>query len=366
MLGLEGATRAGAMLASPWADPTHLETVTLAHLYDLQDQAPLTRGRAMKVSTVSKARRIIATNIGRLPLQVIGKDGQPIDDQPALIQNPEPGITRATTLTWLADSLMFDPCAWWVVTSRDWRGFPASVKWVPWEHARMDEHGQLLEAFGEQVAPGDGIRFDSPDSGLLIDGSDIIRRAIRLNASAARAEDNPVPVVDLHNTGEDLTGEEIDDLIARWQRARQAHGIGYSSRSLEVKPMATPSENLLVDGRKAIVLELARACGVPGWAVDAQVEGSSLTYANVSSRNRELIDTALAPYMTAITARLSMPDITPRGTQIVFDTDALTTPEPGDRFQAWETALRAGFITKDEVRKKENLPPLAGHDERNS
>lgn len=357
-LGFGGVLRAAQVLESPWADSSHLAEVTLAHLYGLEESTPVTRSRAMRIPTISKARRIIAPGIGRLPLVAYDAAGNPLVDQPAFLAQPEKGITRITTLTWTADELMFYPFTFWQVTQRDWRGFPRFVRHVPREHQAVDERGQLTQAFGEPVRPEDGIRFDSPDSGILTDAADIIRRAIRLYAAASRAEDNPVPAVDLHNTGEDLTDEEIDALTSRWQAARARHGVGYSSRSLEVRALSTPPENLLLEGRREIALELARAVGVPAWAVDAPIDGQSLNYSNRASRNQELIDTALSPYMGAISARLSMPDVTPAGTSVKFNTDALTTPEPGDRYTALKTAIDAGIMTVDEARAMENLPPL--------
>lgn len=357
-LGLGGVIRAAQVLESPWADSSHLAEITLAHLYGLEETTPISRARAMRIPTISKARRIIAPGIGRLPLVAYDAADNPIPEQPAFLQQPEAGITRITTLTWTADELMFYPFTFWHVTKRDWRGFPRYVRHVPREHQGVNEHGQLIEAFGEKVRPEDGIRFDAPDSGILCDAADVIRRAIRLYAAASRAEDNPVPAVDLHNSGEDLTDEEIDALTSRWQAARARHGVGYSSRSLEVRPLSTPPENLLLDGRREIALELARACGVPAWAVDAPIDGQSLNYSNRASRNQELIDTALSPYMGAISARLSLPDVTPAGTSVRFNTDALTTPEPQERYAALKTAIDAGFLTIPEARAMENLPPL--------
>lgn len=59
--------KAAQMIESPWADTSTLEAATFEHLFDMQDQLPVTRSRAMKIPTVSKARRIIATSIGKLP-----------------------------------------------------------------------------------------------------------------------------------------------------------------------------------------------------------------------------------------------------------------------------------------------------------
>lgn len=358
--------KASQMIESPWADTSTLEAATFDHLFDMQDQLPVTRNRAMKIPTVAKARRIVATNIGKLPLVVAGSDGLPLDSQPLFFQQPEPGLARVTTLTWTADALMFYPFAFWQITSRDYQGFPKSVRWVPNDRAEVNEQGQLTRAFGQRVAAGDSIRFDSPDHGLLTDGNDVIRRALRLNTAAANAEDNPVPAVDLHNEGDDMTEEEIDSMIARWQKARRGSGVGYSSRSLTVNTLSSPPENLLISGRREIILEICRAAGVPAWAVDAPMDGSSMSYQNRASRNRELIDNSLSPYMEVIAGRLSMNDITPRGRSVDFRTDPLTRPEAKDRYDAYKVAIDSGLMTVDEARAKEDLPPLGDNSETDS
>lgn len=348
----------GTALGSPWADSSHLAQITIDQLYGYAEAMPLTRHRAMRLAPVSKARRVIATNIGRLPLTAAGKDGKPLANQPAIIGQPETGITRSTSLTWLADSLIFYPAAWWQITRRDAEGRPAAVRWVPEGEADVNAAGQLTGAFGHACRPDDGIRFDSPDAGLLCDGRDTLRRAIRLNRAAALAEDNPVPSLDIHNDGDELTDDEINTLLKSWTNARQTSGVGYSSRSLKVTPLGQPPEQLLIDGRKAITLELARHIGVPAWTIDAPIEGTSLNYSNAASRNRELIDTALSPYMTAITDRLSMDDITPHGTTVSFDTDALTRPEKQARYTTYQVGLDAGFLTVADVREAEGLAPI--------
>lgn len=365
-LGLGPMVKASQMIESPWADTSTLEAATFDHLFDMQDQLPVTRSRAMKIPTVAKARRIIATSIGKLPLVVAGSDGLPLDTQPLCITQPEPGLARVTTLTWTADALMFYPFAFWQITSRDYQGFPKSVRWVPNDRAEVNDQGQLIKAFGNRVAAGDSIRFDSPDHGLLTDGNDVIRRALRLNTAASHAEDNPVPSVDLHNEGDDMTEEEIDSMIARWQKARRGSGVGYSSRSLTVNTLSSPPEQLLISGRREIILEISRAAGVPAWAVDAPMEGSSMNYENRASRNRELIDNSLSPYMEVISGRLSMNDITPRGQSVEFLTDPLTRPEAKDRYDAYKVAIDSGLMTVDEARAKEDLPPLGDNSETDS
>lgn len=350
-------SRATEMIQSPWSDNSHLGDITLESLYGLVDARPLTRNRAIKIAAVSKARRIIATRIGALPIVAV-KGSQELAVQPPLLAQPEPGLARSTTITWTADALFFHGRAFWQVTQRGADGFPVFVRWVPEGHAGVNNAGQLDTAFGTPVAPADSIRFDAPDAGILTDASDTLRRALALNRSASKAEDNPVPIVNLKNNGEDLTNEEIDAMIERFETKRKQSAVGYTSRGLEVQTFGAPPENLLIDARKTIILEIARHTGIPAGKLDAAIEGTALTYTNRVSENQQLIDEVLQPYLTAIADRLSMDDMTPHGTTVRFNTDTLTTPDIATRYAYYQTGIDAGIITAAEAREAEGMKPL--------
>ena len=272
--------------------------------------------------------------------------------QPPLLAQPEPGLARSTTITWTADALFFHGRAFWHITERTADGFPVSVRWVPEGHAGVNNAGQLETAFGVPVHPRDCIRFDAPDAGLLTDASDTLRRALALNRSASKAEDNPVPIVNLKNNGEDLTNEEIDTMIERFETKRKQSAVGYTSRGLEVQTFGAPPENLFIDARKTIILEIARHTGIPAGKLDAAIEGTALTYTNRVSENQQLIDEVLQPYMTAIADRLSMDDMTPKGTNVRFNTDTLTTPDIATRYAYYQTGIDAGIITAPEAARR--------------
>jgi hypothetical protein len=44
----------------------------------------------------------------------------------------------------------------------------------------------------------------------------------------------------------------------------------------------------------------------------------------------------------------------------MFDLDLLTRGEMPARYTAYNTGIKGGFLTVDEVRRQENLPPLPG------
>lgn len=335
-------------------DSSILETVTFQAIYGDVSDVYVSRRSAMSLPVVAKTRRVLCTTVGRLPLVAYDRDGArwPAGVFP-LLQQPEAGRPLSGTLWWTIDSLYFHGVAYWRVTDRDAYGWPRSVSFVPFGEAELDDDGNLVGVGDERIDPADSIRFDGFDSGLLRDAADTIRRALILNRVASHAEDNPVPSIDLHNTGEDLQPDQIDALIARWRTARRNGGIGYTSKSMEAKTLGQRPEQLLIDSRKRIDLELARASGAPAWVADVPLEGSSLNYQNRASRNWELIDLFAAPYMSLIEDRLALGDVTPRGTTVSFETDELVRPDMKTRFETYEVGMRAGFIDQDWINTQE-------------
>ena len=335
--------------ASPW-ESNHLDSHMLEDLFGLAKGITVNRTKAMSLDVIAKGRRVYVGQTSRLTLRSM-KGARPAPVQPLLLSQLEADRTIASSLCWLTDELLFRGRAWWTVEARDFYGWPRTVKRLHRKDTKLDSDGKLIEAYGKPVNPRDIIEFEGIDDGLLNTAADLIRRGIVINRAAALAEDNPVPALDLHNTGDELEDDEIEDLLNSWQRARQRRGVGYSSKSLEVKPLGAPIEALLLDGRRAIDLALARHVGLPAWALDVPVEGTSLTYNNRASRNWDLIDLGLSPIMTAITSRLSMPDITPRGWTVEFDTDALTRPDMKARFETYRIGLgnQDPFITPEQI-----------------
>lgn len=342
----------GLPLGSPFDTGSTLDKITLDDLYGITRGMSLSRGQAMKFSPISKARRVLCGNLSRLTFRTV-KNRAEAPVPMSLLQQPERDVSLANSLAWLADDLLFNPKAWWIVQERDSYGWPLWVKRLPREKAGYDKDGKLAKAWGADVAARDVIEFQSIDAGLLEDASTTLTRAYAVYRAASLAEDNPVPSIDLHNSGEDLEDPDIDDLIKRWTEARRKGGVGYTSKTLEAKALGIAPQQLLIDARKTINAELARHTGIPAWALDIAVEGQSLTYTNRASRNAELIDLGLSPYMTAIASRLSMGDVTPRGWHVEFDTDVLTRDDMKTRFETYQIGKNSGFVDNEWIAEQE-------------
>lgn len=353
----------GLTIKSPeqWADSSHLIPADLQTLFGITDASNLqiTRRTAQGLDVVAKGRRVLATNIGRMRL-VNKKGGLPAPLQMGYIQQPEDDRPLSQTLIWTADALYYYPRTWWIVKKRDAYGWPArgGCKLLDREDAEFDDHGKPVKAWGTNIADaGWGvIQFDAPDGGLLHDGQKTLRRAVILDRAASLAEENPVPSVDLHNTGEKLEAEQIREILTSWRNARARYGAAYSDKGIEVKTLGLDKEQLLIDAQNRMDVKLARQIGIPAWAADVALEGSTLNYQNRQSRAWELIDLYLATYTTAIADRLSMNDCTPIGWTTEFDDSVLTRPDTKTRFDTYKVGLDGGFIDQAWIEAQEGQP----------
>lgn len=342
---------------------SELTKITMQDLYGLDTKglADLTRSEAMQIPAVSKIRNRVCAKLGGFPVVIMKGSGQhtsPI----AWSQSIERGRTNLVTLSWITDALIFYGRSFLVITEKYATGHPRYFKFVPEWKAKVNAAGQLTEAWGEPVAADSYIRIDAHHEGLLCYGQDALKVSAAVAISAARAADNPVPSIELHQKGgTQLDGEQIDSLIARWAAARRGKngGVAYTSESIETKVHGQAAEQLLINAQNLADVNLARAMGAPAWSIDATVNsGASITYGNVNSRSRELVEDTLQPYMDAIMQRLSLDDVLAAGVWARMDTSDLLKDSYATRMGGHKLAIEAEIYTPEEVRKIELGIPL--------
>ncbi len=342
----------------------HLERIAFEDFYGaIEPYIATNRTNAMTVGTVAALRNAIAGTGSRLGLYT-ERAGARTVKQPTLLAGLERGVPLATTLAWLIDDLFFYPNAYLRVTERDAYGWPTWTLRVPRGEARFDAEGRLIAHGDTPVRPEDVIRFDSPlAEGFLATASRTIKRAIAIELAAALAEDSPIPAIELHNESDQvLSDEQRDSLLDSWTAARRKRGVAYTPKNIKAIAHGKPTEQLLIEGRRALSLDLVRHGNAPAWIASTAVEGANLTYENRGSRNWELIDLTLANYFTAIAGRLAMDDITPHGWTVKFDTDQLTLPDMKTRFETYGIGLDKGFIDKAWIAAREGWATVPGED----
>jgi hypothetical protein len=336
-LAAYGTPSAQLGVASPFASADHLEHVTWADLLGAVDTLPVTRAEAMSVPAIARARHILCSTLGRTELRVhaAGQAG-PLPVQPTVTAQPDPEVTRFATVVWTVDDLIFHGRSVWYVLERLAEGRPRHARRIDPGRITVDQRRgpngllrNVWEIDGVEVPSRDVLVIDGPHEGVLTFGARSIRLAASLERTAARVADNPTPVVELHATSDyPFTDAEVEALLAKWAEARRGErgGVAFTSQHVEAKLHGSPAEHLLTAGRNAAAVDAARLVSVPADAVDASPERASMTYANVESRNRTLIDYGLAAYAAALESRLSMDDVLPHGQVARFDLAELTRP----------------------------------------
>lgn len=346
-----------ADILSPWADDSHLETLTFADVFGLTlDQVPINRSSAMSVASIAKGRNLICSSIARMPLLAV-RNGAPLANQPTLLSQLQVGVPNFITLSWTIDALLFYGRSFWLITERTADSRPLHIQFVPESKAETKD-GKLIKAFGKDVPANSYIRIDAFSEGFLSYGSEVIREAREIELAAREAGASPIPSIVLKQTsGSDLKEEEKKGMLAAWNAARRKRGgsVAFVNSAVDIEQLGQHAENLLIEGRNQAALQVARALGLPAWAVDATVQGASLNYSNQASRNRELLD-ALTPFIEAIQGTLSL--YFPNGTSVKFDNSDLLKADKKGRYEEYAIGISAGFLTANEVRALENLAPL--------
>jgi hypothetical protein len=331
-------------------------------------QIPLlnvSRREAMSVPAIARARNLIANTIAGMPLYYYVDDELRHESRmiPRLpwMRQFEPNTPRATTLAYLIDSMLFFGRGYLrVLDVYEEDGRPRSFEWIDPAFVTFDVDqitGRITRYYVNLTAvPRSGVGslivFVGPDEGILVRGGNTIRTCVELERAARNFAEAPTPAVTLKNEGMDLPADQVDTLLTRWRESRRNSTVGYLSSALSIQTHGfSPSDMTLVDSQKFMVEQVARLTGIPPWYIGAET-GSSMTYSNLNSSRRDLIDLSLAPFETAIEQRLSMDDITPRGHHVQFSYDDFLRSTPIERAQLLDALVRNGILTPEEARDR--------------
>ena len=318
-------------VASPWAPtPDQLQSIVWADL-EGQEYAPLTRAAAMAVPAVVRMRNLLCGAIARMPLVDMIRD-QLAPVQPPWMQRTDTDLPPFHRMLWTVDDQLFYGWSLWAVqrgAASD--GNPIlNARRVPWHRWDFGSDGSIL-VDQEPVTASQVILLPGPHEGILTLGAVPLRQAVDNLAAAANAARNPSAHIWLHYQGDaQLSPEDKATLVSDWAAARRGAngGVAYTNKMVEVKELGSHEGNLLIQGRNADAVDVARLGNMPAAMLDATAAGASLTYETTEGRNQQFLDYGAQLYMDAITARLSLDDVVPRGHRSAFDTSEFTTLTP--------------------------------------
>jgi len=327
----------------------------------------LQRADAMKVSSFARARNLICGTGATIPLALYRKSTGEELGSPVWLEQPSLTQPRFVTIAWTIDSLMMYGTAYWEVTELyEEDGRPRRFEWVANTRVTFDldlYNTTVTQYYVDGTARpmsglGSLITFQGFDEGVLARGGATIQAAIDVQKAMAVSATSPFPTGVLKNSGADLDPKEVQGLLAAWKQARNNRSTAYLTSTLEYTPVQfSPKDMVYSDSLQYLATEIARLCNIPAYMLSADMN-NSMTYSNVMDERKQFFAYSLMPYLEAISARLSMNDITANGNEVRFEVnDTFLRTEPLDRLAAIEKMLQLNLITVDQAREMEELTP---------
>jgi HK97 family phage portal protein len=189
----------------------------------------------------------------------------------------------------------------------------------------------------------------------------LLRSALDLNNYADNwFRTSAVPTGTLSTTeflSEDVAKQNKQAFIASQQERSVAvlsSGLTYESISL------SPEQAQFLENQKFMMRKIATMFGVPTVYLGMSVEGQGMTYTNGNEDRNKLFEDGLQQYIVRIQQAIT--DLLPRGQKAKFNLTEFLRPNQLIRYQAYGIGLDKKFLTVDEIRDLEGLPPIKVED----
>jgi HK97 family phage portal protein len=330
----------------------------------------LGRGDYLGIPAVGRARQLLISSIAQLE-PVAYRGGVAMENQPAVVTRPQPGITRYEWLAHIASSLIDDGDAilWLPSTGRNAEGWPDTavvlpagevhVEWAVrpitrryhWQERELLEGRDVLHIAANRL-PGE-LRGRS----LFDQYADALERLMNTELYAADWFDtSAVPDVALKFSGS-LTDDEAAGVKSKWVSNHRDHSPAVLGAGWDVEKVgADPQSSQLLETRGRGDIEVARIFGiVPAELLLVSLTSSSLTYQNVQDMLDTLVRVTLQPtYLSPIEESLS--DLLPRTQVVRFSFDELRRLAEPQAITTYAAAIAAGIYDVPEVRARLGKP----------
>ena len=323
------------------------------------------REQYMAIPSGARARGIICSTVGSLPLEQYNIFTDQHVEPNRVIKQPDPRVAGSAIYAWIAEDLLLYGVAYGMVmdsySSSDASRIRAWTRIAPNRvFASLNATATEIEYYtvdGKKVAPfgiGSLIVFNGLDEGILNRAGRTIKAAAALEQAAEMYAREPMPQMVLKSNGTNLTPERITKLLESWKISRSTRSTAFLNADVELQTLGFDPKSLQMnEARQYLALEIARASGIPASFISA--ETTSMTYTNTVAERKALIDFSLRPILTAIEQRLSASDFCPNGIETRFDIDDFLRGSALERAQVYEILNRIGAMSIQQIQEEEDL-----------
>lgn len=324
-------------IASPWSDGAQLNQIGLSELFgtDFAESLPMTRADAIAIPAVSKGRNLLVTTCAGFPLRDLAGPALSAD-QPSWMYRTSGIVSPYERMTWTIDDGIFYGYSLWLtqrgpIPEGAQRGPLLDAVWCPTEDWTVTDNELVYLPENRVLKPSEYILFNFPFEGLLNIAKRTLRGARDTEEAWVGRMRNPIPLLELHQTDDQLMPAQVKAFVEAWSKARRSvnGGVGYTPPNIELRPHGEVNADLFTEGRNAIRTDVGSFLNIRASMLDGTAGIDSLTY-TTKDGERNLFYELDLPFWTApIEQRLSQDDVVPRGHRIRFDKyDVFNAPAP--------------------------------------
>lgn len=334
------------------------------------ETANVSQARALSLSYVFAATRVIAGTISTLPLKGyrdLGDSREPMGSLPKLFEDLRRSGQLRAWLHRFFTSLALRGNAYGLIISRDGFGYPAVIDWLDPAAVTINDAipGRPDYVYRGRVLPRENIlhvpwfALPGQETGLSPIAAFAQTLGVGLHAQSYASDwfaSGGFPPGTFQNTEKQIVSPEeaqvLKGRLVQSIRSRQplVYGRDWKYDALSVPP----GEAQFLETVKATATQVANIYGIPPEEIGGET-GSSMTYATVELNQIKLAG-ALRPWM--VTFEEAFFALLPERQYVRFNADALVRTDLRTRWETNKIRVELGAANLDEIRAQEDQPPL--------
>lgn len=340
---------------------------------------PVTEETAMSLLVVAACVRILSTNVAGLPLDSVVMDRayrRTLEPPPLIVSDPFGGAnnlrlpSRRAGLIQMMISLLLRGNAFALVLSRNQYGYPSRLMVLHPDMVTVDRDPDGQKTYLVRrvpVPPEDMVHLvgmSMPGSAVGLSVLSYARTAIGLGLAAeefgSRFFGSGAHLSGVIEVPGDLDRERARNLKENFESKhaglRNAHQVGVLTGGAQWKPISvTPEDAQFLGTRAAQNLDLAMLFGIPPHML-GQVDRTTSWGTGIEQQTLGYLQHTLSFWIgvfeDAWSAMLPKPQVAR------FNVNAFLRTDTAGRYAAYMQARTGGWMTKDEIRANEDMPPL--------
>ena len=327
---------------------------------------------SLKLSAVYACVRLISDTVSTLPYdQFIRRDGQRFPYRPKDGWVGRPSMEMPPTTFWkqVLISLLLDGNAF-VLISRSGNEIVELTPLNPKQVRIEKENGRKVYIIAENRRVTDDQMLHVTE--MLMPGQlrgvsrieqakESLGLGLALEEYAAQFFGNGAYAGGVLEFPDKLSPEQRKEIRETWnsvhQGPRRAHRVGMLWGGGKFNPLTVdPSASQLVDQRKFAVEEVARIFRVPPFMLGVS-ENAAMAFASIEQQQLFFRQHTIQPYVQIIEDHFQQLLENP-STFLKFNMSSIVRADLATRYSSYNTALLAGFMSVNDVRRLEDMGPV--------